>query len=151
VADHDFSKSIAPLKEKASDKTDPIEDLESPVSTLRTQEEEEESDKLHKEIVKSLSPKPSHTAPPKNALSPDQLDEQSMSNQARISSYLPSEYDNYWATTAEDVPPAPLVTAPAQKEAEPLNREVPTITTGDHQLAGPEAVVIAPLSPRKAE
>ena len=69
---------------------------------------EEDNEKLQEDIVKSLTPRTSgvigfdHNRLPGRADEPEQI---------RESAYFPSEYDSYWASTAEE--DLPIVTAPS--------------------------------------
>lgn len=127
-----FPKPMIPLLEKSLDRGEHAENPESPTRpqmvptvSMDSQPEDEENEKLRQEIIQSLSPKPSEPAPGDENLLSDQLDDELSSNQARISSYLPSEYDNYWATTTEEEQSAPVVTAPEISEPEPSSQSQP--------------------------
>ena len=110
----DFLKPTVPLKQRTLDQIAAADGLEPPkrpkvLPTLSTETrpQDEESDKLRKEILKSLSPKSTDAAPLSESLQPDQLDDHTKSNDGRFS-YLPKEYDNYWATTSRDAEPASI-------------------------------------------
>ena len=124
LEDAEFPKPTVPLKQRTIDQVEEDERLAPPMKTqvlptLSTdiRPQDEESDKLRKEIIKSLSPKPSDATPRNESLQPDQLDDQTTSNDGRYS-YLPREYDNYWASTSDDAAPASMATSPVQKAAE---------------------------------
>ncbi|KAF4627280.1 hypothetical protein G7Y89_g10873 [Cudoniella acicularis] len=119
-AEHDSQPSV-PSKQEAVDQVEPAQRSESPNRpqvlpslSMDTQPEDEENDRLRKEIVKSLSPKPSDASYDDTLLSDLPIDS-SLNGQGRESTYLPSEYDNYWASTTEDVGAIP---APALSPAE---------------------------------
>jgi hypothetical protein len=70
--------------------------------STNTSPHDEESDRLRKEIVKSLSPKFADAESrqflfPSNSLEPGRREE-NVTSGGRESTYLPSEYDNYWAS-----------------------------------------------------
>ncbi|TAQ87313.1 hypothetical protein B7494_g4365 [Chlorociboria aeruginascens] len=101
------------------------------IQTLNV-ENDDQNEKLRLEIVRSLSPRTSEVGSHQDEIPADQ---------ARESTYLPSEYDNYWASTTDDAP------APVKEVSnEP---KVPSITT--EFQGGPEDVTIAPLSPRRPQ
>jgi len=139
-----FPKQNVPAKQSTLD--------QSGAGDQRSQSPDAENDRLHDEIVRNLSPspKPNNAVQRSDSLGVESLDERN-TNAARISSYLPSEYDNYWASTAEEETPAAVITAPAedliQKPSQapdsipPITTEVPRST---HRELTPE-----PLSPRK--
>ena len=120
----------------------------------RSQSPDEENDRLHNEIVKNLNPTPKPIDPVQrsNSLTVESPDERS-TNPARISSYLPSEYDNYWASTTDEETPTTVVTAPAPDVIQipsQAHDSTPLVVTEsplpDHRELTPE-----PLSPRKHE
>lgn len=111
------------------------------------------NDHLHDEIVRGLSPKP--VIQRVDSLGVDSSDEKAI-NQSRISSYLPSEYDNYWASTAEEEMPAAVVTAPPQdtgdrfiQAIEPAAALAPNLS--ETPLPTDRELTPEPLSPRKTE
>lgn len=63
--------------------------------------QEEENERLREEIVKTLTPKHSSGGHDDSMLSAHQ-DDPTLGGQDRDSAYLPSEYDNYWESTAEE-------------------------------------------------
>jgi hypothetical protein len=149
-----FPKPPVPLKQRSLDEVEADERLQPPtrpqvLPTLSTdtREQDDENDKLRKEIISSLSPKPSNATQHNDSLLSDNLDDQSPSNPARISSYLPSEYDNYWATSNEEETPVPVVTAPAQEE---LEAPAETSVSSPHNNE-PEPPIIQPPSPHNPE
>jgi hypothetical protein len=134
----EYFPPTAPLKHKTLDEVAATEGLVIPMRpqmlpTLSTQTspQDEESDKLRKEIIKSLSPNVSDTEACQR-LAPLEMPENNHTEDstalgARESTYLPSEYDNYWESTNE-------------AEAEQLGREAKTEESGlkqepeQHQL-----------------
>jgi hypothetical protein len=152
-ADEDNSAYFAPpvpLKHKTAEEVAASEQLELPprpqiLPTMSTdvRPQDEESDKLRKEIVRSLSPRLS------NAQETLQHEEHTTvhapidSGQTRDSTYLPSEYDNYWASTESD-PEAFVESKPDQEEH----------TQGDmrHQESDDlDLPTIAPLNAKKSQ
>lgn len=149
----EFPKPTVPFKERTMDQVEADEALPPPtrpqvLPTLSTdtRPQDEESDKLRKEIIKSLSPRPSDAATHNEPLVPEQLDDQTASNEGRFS-YLPREYDNYWATNTDDAEPASLATPTAQKDTEePGQSEVPC---AEAESPTPPTPPIPPLSARR--
>lgn len=155
----------APLKHKTLDEVAATEGLVIPLRpqmlpTLSTQTspQDEESDKLRKEIIKSLSPNVSDAeagqrlAPPEV---PDNNDtEDSTAIGARESTYLPSEYDNYWESTNEaEVQP---LERDAKAEESGLKQELEKHqltpkSAADIQETGESTPHIPPLSRERAE
>ncbi|KAG9247164.1 hypothetical protein BJ878DRAFT_539567 [Calycina marina] len=114
---------------------------------------QDSNDQFHDEISRGLSPQPAIQRT--DSLGVESPEEKS-SNQTRISSYLPSEYDNYWASTAEGVTPAAVVTAPAENfDNQTLQTTNPTYTLTpvamDTPLPADRDLTPEPLSPRKHE
>lgn len=106
-----------------------LEDMSADASKARASGQgsisDEDSDRLRDEIIKSLSPKPSD-------ISSRQLGREPEYDNARESTYLPSEYDNYWADTGNEpgVPdvPAHLKQSISKTTPEPVNSATsPTI------------------------
>lgn len=100
-----------PLKPKTAEEVAATEGLVPPtrpvmmtnLSTM-TMPSDDENDKLRKEIVKSLSPRPSVSGPSTQA---QRQPDQSMlgvasSSAPRESTYLPSEYDSYWGANDDE-------------------------------------------------
>ncbi|PVH78521.1 hypothetical protein DL98DRAFT_590265 [Cadophora sp. DSE1049] len=146
-----FPRSATPLVETSPADPHADEASQSPtrpqiIPTLSTDstDYDEENDKLRKEIVKSLTPSPSNATAHTSSAQSDRMDESSLSNPNRESSYLPSEYDNYWATTGQDeeVPAIPGV-----------HRDVSDArsTTEGGTQPGLESPIPAPLSPRRPD
>ncbi|KAG0650242.1 hypothetical protein D0Z07_3126 [Hyphodiscus hymeniophilus] len=130
----EFPNPTVPLKQRTLEQ---VEADESPALPMRpqvlptlstdTRLQDEESDKLRKEIIKSLSPQIAHAAPRHDSLEADQIDDQAAPNDGRFS-YLPKEYDNYWATTAEDAESASLATLDNQTAQNPQQPESSVVT-----------------------
>lgn len=114
---------------------------------------DDETDRLRKEIVRSLSPRDSTPnaaqdwIPPPNAAARQSTLGLPASSTARDSMYLPSEYDNYWAETEED--------AQAQTQSQEQTAPVPDATASSHVAStslykveeSEDIPEIAPLSP----
>ncbi|KFX90384.1 hypothetical protein V490_06482, partial [Pseudogymnoascus sp. VKM F-3557] len=112
---------------------------------------DDETDRLRKEIVRSLSPRDSTPNAPQDWIPPPtSAARQSTlglptSNAPRDSMYLPSEYDNYWAETEEDTQTQPQ----SQEQTAPVAGAIDS--TGLHKVEQPEDIpAIAPLSPKRA-
>jgi hypothetical protein len=141
-----FPKPTVPLKPKSPSHTENDQFLStsvrpSVVPTLSTDTKlhDDENDKLRKEIVKSLSPGIPESSQTEENMLLDEVEEGNTGNQYRESTYLPSEYDNYWATTGDDIetiPAVATVTGPAQEPIPHVQPESPTV---------------APLSPRRED
>ncbi|KAI9050608.1 hypothetical protein LZ554_005767 [Drepanopeziza brunnea f. sp. 'monogermtubi'] len=103
----------------------------SPVST-NSQNYDEENEKLRKEIVRSLSPRPSDaTAQNDSHLSSTPDNRASIANRTRESSYLPQEYDSYWDSEQDEDDPT-----------------IPQASTQINASTDEPVPVIAPLSSR---
>lgn len=120
-----FPRPPVPLKQRTEDQVEANERWEQlarpqvlPTLSTDTGPQDEENDKLRKEIIKSLSPKPSEPDTHNESMLLDPLDDQPSPDPARISSYLPREYDNYWATTTEEAAPDTIEYAPAPRVPE---------------------------------
>lgn len=100
------------------------------------------NEKLEKDIVRSLSPRPSDA----DRLS-NQFDDGASYGQSRESSYLPREYDNYWASSNEDHEPIPPV-APISIRSASTPGEAPIAELEQKES---DAHSIQPLSPRKVD
>ena len=149
-----FPRPTVPLKQKTVVQAGAEEFLDPPMRpqmlpTLSTDTRpyDEENDKLRKEIVKSLSPRGLDAAPHDNYLS-DQLNDTTTSGQGRESTYLPSEYDNYWASTAEEEESVPPIKSAARESTQ--SEGPPAIVTSPGYTE-PETPPIPPLSTRRAE
>jgi hypothetical protein len=161
----EYFPPIVPLKHKTLDEVAATEGLVIPMRphmlpalSTQTSPQDEESDKLRKEIIKSLSPNVSDAEAGQRLPPPEIPDintaEDSTALGARESTYLPSEYDNYWESTNE-------------AEAERLEREAKADESGlnpepeQHQLvpqspaevqdARESTPPIPPLSPQRVE
>ena len=153
LEDAEYSpKPTVPLKQRTMEEvavnetlTPPMWPQVLPTLSTDTRPQDEENDKLRKEIIKSLSPRPSDAAPRNESLSPEQVD-QNRSSEGRFS-YLPKEYDNYWASNTEDAEPASLVASTAQKDPE---EPVQANTHGANaESPTPPTPPIPPLSARR--
>jgi hypothetical protein len=108
----EYFPPTAPLKHKTPDEVAATEGLVIPMRpqmlpnlSTQTSPQDEESDRLRKEIVKSLSPNVSDAEAGHRLVPAEMPDnngtEDSTALGARESTYLPSEYDNYWESTNE--------------------------------------------------
>jgi hypothetical protein len=155
-----FPKPTVPLKQRTLGRVDD-ESLEPPrrpeiLPTLSTDTRsyDEENDKLRKEIVKSLSPRLSDAGQNHESMLEDEVDDGPSVTQGRESTYLPTEYDNYWASTAEEEEPVPAVTGAASK-----HDDLPTQPAENVPSVAPESQIkpeisppiIPPLSSRRLE
>jgi hypothetical protein len=131
-----FSSHKAPLQQEFH-QAEPWQNHESSLTpedlptSPDTHSYDEENDKLQKEIVESLTPQPSTAIRQDEHSLSDQAENISSRGQGRESTYLPQEYDNYWASTADDGKELPAISEAAQ----------PAV----------QAPIIAPLSPRRDE
>ncbi|KAL2065252.1 hypothetical protein VTL71DRAFT_2921 [Oculimacula yallundae] len=120
----------------------PVRPRVMPTLSAESADDDEENDKLRKEIVKSLTPTASNATTHTSSTLSDAMDASSLQNPNRESSYLPSEYDNYWATTDQDeeVPAIPGV-----------HRDVSDVrpSTASTAHTGLESPIPAPLSPHR--
>ncbi|OAF60903.1 hypothetical protein VC83_02368 [Pseudogymnoascus destructans] len=115
---------------------------------------DDETDRLHKEIVRSLSPRGSTSiaaqdwVPPPNAAARQSTLGLPALSATRESMYLPSEYDNYWAETEEDTQVEPQT----QEQTAPVaDAATSTASTGLHKVEESKDIpAIAPLSPKCA-
>ncbi|RFU35294.1 hypothetical protein B7463_g1047, partial [Scytalidium lignicola] len=142
----------------ATDQLAPEESHESPGlyalpdSSADTRSQAEENDRLRNEIVQSLgAPEPSDMVRRHDSYL---YDDSSPSGHARESTYLPSEYDNYWATTAEEAEPVPQLPSPTRIPAEapnPVHQE-PQSPFKEQPLPEqhPESPSVPPLEVRKS-
>jgi hypothetical protein len=146
--DSESFRPPVPLKQRTLDQVEADENFAPPMRpqvlptlSTNTRPEDEESDKLRKEIINSLSPKHSDAASRNESLQPEQLDDQAAPNDGRLS-YLPREYDNYWASTsAEDTGPAPLAVPAAQTHTQ--------IPQQSEELAQSNATAVMEPPPRE--
>ncbi|OBT60441.1 hypothetical protein VE03_10546 [Pseudogymnoascus sp. 23342-1-I1] len=117
---------------------------------------DDETDRLRKEIVRSLSPRDSVSnaaqdwVPPPNASSRQSTLGLPSPGAPRDSMYLPSEYDNYWAETEEDA----QAQSQSQEQTAPVSDAAASshlASTGLHKVEESEDIpTIAPLSPKRA-
>lgn len=123
-------------------------ELQSPGSD--TYPVDDEHERLEQEIVKSLTPRPSEGGGEEGLLA-DDVDEGNYPKQGHESTYLPSEYDNYWNSTSDDeVPVAQSVPTSVEDAAKkPAIPQIQTAVRDDHLHT--ESPVIAPLSPRRPQ
>lgn len=120
-----------------------------PTLIVENSSSDEQNDKLHKDIVRRLSSQ-LDVSTQQDLLDPEKADDEASYNQARISSYLPSEYENYWAASAEEGTSAPLVSDPSNESAkEPAVSQAAPAAVTDSTNSDPEP--IKPLSPHKPE
>ncbi|KFY14314.1 hypothetical protein V492_02695, partial [Pseudogymnoascus sp. VKM F-4246] len=124
--------------------------MKLPTLSTNASPTDDETDRLRKEIVRSLSPRDSTSnaaqdwAPPPNASRQSTLGLPT-SSAPRDSMYLPSEYDNYWAETEEDTQAQPQ----SQEQTAPV--PVAAAPTVLHKVEESEDLpAIAPLSPKRA-
>ncbi|EPE25146.1 hypothetical protein GLAREA_11727 [Glarea lozoyensis ATCC 20868] len=145
-----FSPPAESSKPNVFDRTVSDETIETTnrlqhVSTMSSDAspEEEESDRLRKEIVKHLSPQPSTSTHYENSLLGTPGDE---SGGQRESTYLPSEYDNYWASTDND---DGAVKPTAQRT---MSDESSNINVASHPASNEvERQSVPPLNTRKSD
>ena len=117
---------------------------------------DDETDRLRKEIVRSLSPRDSTPnalqdwIPPANAASRQSTLGLPASSAPRDSMYLPSEYDNYWAETEEDAQTQPQIQEQTALVSDPAASSH-MASTGLHKVEESQDIpTIAPLSPKRA-
>ncbi|PMD46847.1 hypothetical protein L207DRAFT_562081 [Hyaloscypha variabilis F] len=150
-----FPKPTVPLKQRTIGEVEPLEPPHRPdmIPTLSsdTRSYDEENDKLRKEIVKSLS-RPTTADKHRGSMLVPGFDDNLKGNQGRESTYLPSEYDNYWASTGEDEEPVPAVAGSELKQGD-LDQSENVSPVVTERSAAPEldSPVIPPLSPRRPE
>lgn len=161
----EYFPPTVPLKLKTSDEVAADEDLMPPMRpqmlpTLSTQTspQDEESDKLRKEIIKSLSPNISDTEA-RQRLAPPILNENNHGTEsadlgARESTYLPSEYDNYWESTneagAEQREREEMAEEPGLKpepQEQPLTQKGPAVVQDTRE----STPLFPPLNPQRVE
>lgn len=143
--------------------TTPNDDFETqnplmklPTLSTNASPTDNETDRLRKEIVRSLSPRDSTPNAAQDWIPPTSAARQSTlglptSSAPRDSMYLPSEYDNYWAETEED---NAQVEPQSQEQAAPVSDASTSsnmASTGLHNVEESEDIpAIAPLSPKRA-
>jgi hypothetical protein len=161
----EYFPPTVPLKHKTLDEVAAAEGLVIPLRpqmlpTLSTQTspQDEESDKLRKEIIKSLSPNISDAEAGQRLAPPEVPDnnhtEDSTAIGVRESSYLPSEYDNYWESTNEAEAQQLERDAKAEESGvkqEPENHQLTQKSPADIQETSESTPHIPPLSPQRAE
>jgi hypothetical protein len=102
-----------------------------PALTMDDASIDEQNDNLHKDIVNRLSSHLNSSAQG-DVLAPENADDQASFNQTRISSYLPSEYENYWAASAEEEEtPAPLATIQKDSAKDAATSQISPTTVTD--------------------
>jgi hypothetical protein len=163
--DSEYFPPTAPLKHKTLDEVAATEGLVIPMRpqmlpTLSTQTspQDEESDKLRKEIIKSLSPNVSD-AEASQRMAPSEIPdnthaEDSTTPGARESTYLPSEYDNYWESTneaeAEEREREAKIEESGLKQ-EPEQNQLAQKIAAEVQDTSATTPPIPPLNPQRAE
>lgn len=150
----DFSHFTRPLTPRKLETSEPLctprhrieVNAMTPVPSMSTDASpnDQESDKLRKEIVKSLNPPALPASPLGNhseAQQPDFLRasvESNRLNHGRDSNILPSEYHSYWASTLEREESDPHQVLPGrQGDGESENRQVDPFTSSS-RLSIPE-------------
>lgn len=147
----------APLKQKSAEHVGSDVDLLPPrrpemLPTLSTatSPQDDDNDKLRKEIIKSLSPKVSGSGINHSISSPISEDDEQVGRATRESTYLPSEYDNYWADTGDEpeVPEIPPHVKPetALEPASELQENPSSQSSVEHE----QLSTIAPLKTGKS-
>lgn len=160
VSDDDseyFTKATVPLKSRTPVGAEASEALLPPsrpqmLPALSTDihPNDEENDKLRKEIVKSLSSRPSEATALNDSMLSDEYDESSYPKQGHESTYLPREYDNYWASTSDDQEGADSFPPPVPEHIARAEATEPAMSTSQDRDEV-DSPVIAPLSPRRPE
>lgn len=130
--------------------------MKLPTLSTNASPTDDETDRLRKEIVRSLSPRDSTSiadqdwVPPPNAAARQSTLGLPAPSAPRDSMYLPSEYDNYWAETEEDA----QVESQTQEQTAPVSDAAASsyiASTGLHNVEESEDIpTIAPLSPKRA-
>lgn len=142
----------APLKQNVIDQVEAIERLSPtnpqvlPTLNTGTQSQDEENDRLRKEIVESLSPKPSDASHYDHSMQIESPDE-ALDGHTRESTYLPSEYDNYWASSDEPTPD-PVILHPSTVDES--SSETAPVAGASSIRPDSETQTIAPLNTSKA-
>ncbi|KAG9228590.1 hypothetical protein BJ875DRAFT_233413 [Amylocarpus encephaloides] len=115
----------------------------TPAVDVDPESQNNEDDQLRTEIVKKLGPHPSASSRYDDSL-PTPLDETIIGGQTRESTYLPSEYDNYWASTGDNDSTIPAIVRTPSNEAVPT----PAPSTLYSSLES-DTTPIPPLNPRR--
>jgi hypothetical protein len=164
--DTEYFAPTVPLQMKPYDGGSNMQELKIPTQphlvpsfSTQTSPQDEESDKLRKEIVKSLSPQGSEFEQREPIDSYDTYEEGPDGlgiSGTRESTYLPSEYDNYWASTNEDeLPEVPEV--PLNQKAESIKETSSTAVSGRQAMlasassAKEDVADITSIQPLKAK
>ena len=97
-----------------------------PSLSTDTSPQDDENDRLRKEIVKSLSPQALAFEPSRLQDSPSTLEAPPTSRSQVESSFLPKEYDSYWneANPGEEQPQPLQDTAPVSEVSQPPPRQI---------------------------
>ncbi|KAK2629515.1 hypothetical protein QTJ16_000335 [Diplocarpon rosae] len=130
------------------DNTQPFKESDIPILTTDTRDSDEENDQLRKEIVKSLSPRPSFVVAHDNSTLSRPVDSSaSCLNETRESLYLPGDYDSYWGSRE---PEEEVHTRPETPKGAQSSPEVPhyNADTPKHLEVDAPVNIPAPLSPR---
>ena len=161
----EYFPPTVPLKHKTPDNVAATEGLVIPMRlqilptlSAQTSPQDEESDKLREEIIKSLSPNISDAEAGQRLARPEIPDnnhtEDSTALGARESTYLPSEYDNYWESTNEAEAEQREREAKAEESGlkqEPEQHQLTQMSPADVQGPRESTLPIPPLSPQRAE
>ncbi|PBP19930.1 hypothetical protein BUE80_DR009217 [Diplocarpon rosae] len=132
----------------SEDNVQPSKKSDIPILTTETRDSDEENDQLRKEIVKSLSPRPSFVAAHDNStLSRPVENSASCLNENRESSYLPGDHGSYWGSRE---PEEGVHTGPETPKGAHSSPEVPhdTADTPTNLEVDAPVDIPAPLSPR---
>ena len=121
-----------------------------PTLTMDNRSIDGQSDKLHEDIV-DMANRQLEAAAQVDSLMPENAEDQASFNQARISSYLPSEYENYWAASAEEEMPAPLASVALKDAAKEAEASEDTPATVAEQVSKSEPELVQPLTSQKPE
>jgi len=142
-----YFQPTSPLKQKAPAENAVEQHLEpssrpqvDPSLSSDAGPDDEVNDKLRQEIVRSLTPRLSDSGRKDS----DQFDDSASYGAGRESTYLPREYDNYWASTNPEQEPVPAIASPSAKGPSSFSG-APTLDSGHVE---PE---IQPLNPRKTD
>ncbi|CAG8955104.1 hypothetical protein HYFRA_00007119 [Hymenoscyphus fraxineus] len=112
---------------------------------------EDENDRLREEIVKTLTPRHSTIGVDISTLSA-QPNEPTQTGLDRDSAYLPSEYDNYWQSSADDEKPVPAAVLSSKDDivSKPSARPDPTPVMDEaSRFIDSETPTIPPLKTRR--
>jgi hypothetical protein len=142
------SKKLEDIDTNVQPETAQRPDLVPTLSTTSTPLDDE-NDRLRKEIVRSLSPTVPSSLEAQQSLNdipvpPIPEEPPASAGMPRESMYLPSEYDNYWAETAEEEEAKPVVAQP-QQTVEEVEQETPkaeddSLTKSELELVPPPAI-----------